>query len=424
MAGVIVFDPDDEDVGLSTGDTVALNTYLDILSDTLFYTDGENIFEWEGDENGLRQTYTWKSGEIRMPYPVNMGAALVEAEAYTEVAVTAVIGDDYWEDTLGNPVTVFATNFENGHTGPGSTTDTEDARSVVGTMSNGADITGSFSQLNSYSINLRNSDAASTGYAQYGSVQADYDAYQLDATEDFTIDGFIWIDNIPPLEGTYTILNSVTTGAINFEVAVIRPGSISELEMSIGQFWYYEVTCNGIGANPSLGTDTWHYFLIQYRYNNGSPELDFYGPVDAEVNTETQKAPITIATTVPSPETVNGPLTVGAGPRRSDGVIGDYFDGFIDGLRLTKAARYPTTPSVIPIPDTWYTAQSVTGVTYDITFRLYADGVLKHTQTVADDEPFRLPGGYLSNIYSVEIESQMPVTRVSVAENVFELAEG
>lgn len=424
MAGLIIFDPENELAGLSTGDDLAVGSHLDIQRDILYFTDGVNIYGWADDADGFLQTYTWKSGEIRMPYPVNMGAALVEAEAYTEEVVAEVIGDDYWEDTLGNPVTVFATNFENGHAGAGSTTDTEDARSVVGTMYNGADISGSFSQLNSYSINLRNSDAASTGYAQYGSVQADYDAYQLDATEDFTIDGFIWIDNIPPLEGTYTILNSVITGGINFEVAVSRPGSISELEISIGQFWNYNVTCNGIGPNPSLGTDTWHYFLIQYRYNNGSPEIDFYGPVDAEVNTETQKAPITTSTTVPSPETVNGPLTVGAGPRRSDGVIGDYFDGFIDGLRLTKAARYPTTPSVIPIPGTWYTAQSVTGVTYDITFRLYADDVLKHTQTVTDSEPFRLPGGYLSNIYSVEIVSELPVTRVSVAESIFELAEG
>ena len=47
---------------------------------------------------------------------------------------------------------------------------------------------------------------------------------------------------------------------------------------------------------------------------------------------------------------------------------------------------------------------------------------MKHTQIVADDEPFRLPGGYLSSIYSVEIESTLPVTRFAVAENIFELA--
>lgn len=59
-----------------------------------------------------------------------------------------------------------------------------------------------------------------------------------------------------------------------------------------------------------------------------------------------------------------------------------------------------------------------------LTFKLYADGVLKHTEAVSDGEPFRLPGGYLSNIYEVELTGTDTVTRVSVAENVWELAEG
>jgi hypothetical protein len=79
MAGYIVFSTD-PDIGFSTGDDLAVNVYLDILTDTLYYTDGAAIYEWEGGSTNM--TYTWKSGKIRFPNPVNLGAALVEAESY------------------------------------------------------------------------------------------------------------------------------------------------------------------------------------------------------------------------------------------------------------------------------------------------------------------------------------------------------
>lgn len=87
MAGLIIFDPDDEIVGLSTGDDVALNTYHDIESDTLYFTDGLNIYEWDADLAN-NQTYTWRSGVIRLPSPVNLGAALIEADDYGTSDIT------------------------------------------------------------------------------------------------------------------------------------------------------------------------------------------------------------------------------------------------------------------------------------------------------------------------------------------------
>jgi hypothetical protein len=84
MAGVIIFSPDDETIGLSTGDELAVNTYLDIENDVLYFLDGSTIYAWEGD-SGNKQSYTWKSGKIRMKSPVNMGAAIVEADSYVDV---------------------------------------------------------------------------------------------------------------------------------------------------------------------------------------------------------------------------------------------------------------------------------------------------------------------------------------------------
>lgn len=93
MAGLIIFDPDNPEVGLSTGDELAVNTYLDIENDVLYFTDASRIYAWEGDSNNS-QTYIWKSGRVRMPYPVNLGAGIVEADSYNDVVLKFYAGID------------------------------------------------------------------------------------------------------------------------------------------------------------------------------------------------------------------------------------------------------------------------------------------------------------------------------------------
>jgi hypothetical protein len=83
-AGLIIFSPDDETIGFTTGDELAVNTFLDIENDILYFTDASRIYAWEGD-SGNSQTYNWKSGKLRMKNPVNMGAAIVEADSYVDV---------------------------------------------------------------------------------------------------------------------------------------------------------------------------------------------------------------------------------------------------------------------------------------------------------------------------------------------------
>lgn len=61
---------------------------------------------------------------------------------------------------------------------------------------------------------------------------------------------------------------------------------------------------------------------------------------------------------------------------------------------------------------------------YPLTFRLYGDGELRATRTVTNDEPFRLPGGYLASTYEIEIEGTYAVTEAKIAESIFELSEG
>ena len=59
--------------------------------------------------------------------------------------------------------------------------------------------------------------------------------------------------------------------------------------------------------------------------------------------------------------------------------------------------------------------------TYPATFKLYADGVLKHTQTVADDRPFWLPSGYVARYYEIEMSGTAEVLAVHVADSIDEL---
>ena len=60
---------------------------------------------------------------------------------------------------------------------------------------------------------------------------------------------------------------------------------------------------------------------------------------------------------------------------------------------------------------------------YPVTFRLFADGVLKHTETVAGRNPFRLPSGYRAFDYQIEVEGTNAVQAVAVANAVEELKQ-
>lgn len=58
---------------------------------------------------------------------------------------------------------------------------------------------------------------------------------------------------------------------------------------------------------------------------------------------------------------------------------------------------------------------------YPVTFRLFANGALRHTRVVADAEGFRLPGGYAAKDFYVEVEGTAEVEEVLVAETMMDL---
>jgi hypothetical protein len=78
--------------------------------------------------------------------------------------------------------------------------------------------------------------------------------------------------------------------------------------------------------------------------------------------------------------------------------------------------------NLLPYPDIYSCAQVIASA-YPVTFKLYGDGVLKHTQTVASRAPFRLTGGSRYQSIEVELSGTAEVAEVHVAHSIAELKE-
>lgn len=66
----------------------------------------------------------------------------------------------------------------------------------------------------------------------------------------------------------------------------------------------------------------------------------------------------------------------------------------------------------------------VLAATYPLTMRIYADGVLKHTQSVVSELPFRLPSGFLARDWEIELSGTSEVYSAFLAESMSELSNG
>ena len=53
--------------------------------------------------------------------------------------------------------------------------------------------------------------------------------------------------------------------------------------------------------------------------------------------------------------------------------------------------------------------------------KVYADGVLKHTQTVTSSDAFRLPSGYKGQEFEVEVTGSVPINEMCIYESAAEI---
>lgn len=78
---------------------------------------------------------------------------------------------------------------------------------------------------------------------------------------------------------------------------------------------------------------------------------------------------------------------------------------------------------VSPAPINPAFAQVLAETYTDITFKLYADGALKHTETVSSREPFSLPSQYLGTVFEIEITGTDQVYEFVAATSADELQD-
>jgi hypothetical protein len=73
------------------------------------------------------------------------------------------------------------------------------------------------------------------------------------------------------------------------------------------------------------------------------------------------------------------------------------------------------------VPISMSTARVFAEFSNGVTFKVYADGVLRFTKTVADSRPFRLPSGFKARTWQVYLSSKDKVTSYQVATSTDEL---
>lgn len=121
-------------------------------------------------------------------------------------------------------------------------------------------------------------------------------------------------------------------------------------------------------------------------------------------------------------------LDFGADALYSDDVQDAMY--LLDGVNIKKwdtgsalTTTFKSKQFRMPRPVPAYTCAEVTASSYPVTFKLYADGALKHTESVASATPFRLPGGYRAQVYQIEVSTTGAIQGVAVAHTMQELAQ-
>lgn len=86
-------------------------------------------------------------------------------------------------------------------------------------------------------------------------------------------------------------------------------------------------------------------------------------------------------------------------------------------LSLTWRSKIFVAPGPTPSPG----VAQVRAAAYPVTFTLYADGTLKHTQTVTSQLPFRIAGGYYATEFEFQVVSTKTIYSVNTASTMSSL---
>lgn len=97
VTGVFAINPENPDAGVVYYDTYFYAAHNYLVDDYLYLVDGTNIVSW--DSSGTETPYTWKSGKLQAPKPVNFGVGQVRANTYPYGATTPLLMTLYGDGT-------------------------------------------------------------------------------------------------------------------------------------------------------------------------------------------------------------------------------------------------------------------------------------------------------------------------------------
>lgn len=118
---------------------------------------------------------------------------------------------------------------------------------------------------------------------------------------------------------------------------------------------------------------------------------------------------------------------------QSAAVSAGYYDAATDILYLAQSGGIQRHDTGAALTYLWrsktyrmpqqmnFSVAQVRAKAYPVTMRVYADGVLKHTQTVASANHFRLPAGFKGLDWHFELEGTSEITEVFLATSIAEL---
>lgn len=116
-------------------------------------------------------------------------------------------------------------------------------------------------------------------------------------------------------------------------------------------------------------------------------------------------------------------------------VTAAYADPRSDTLYMAQGSNIVRFDAGNPLAYTWrsktfrtpspanFGAAMVIAASYPVTLNVYAGGTLRHTQTVANANAFRLPSGFREFDWAFEVTGTADVSQVSVATSIAELKE-
>ena len=328
------------------------NTYADIPTNEFTLLANQSSFT---DVTNLNFDIDSVSDVIFLDYSLNISGGVASSNNYTACGNMIVVGDKNVgtgsatltdnqvevRDEVGDPFaanTVICANFDGTD---GATSFTESARSEPAVFIGNA-------QLDTAQFNFGTASALFDGTQDgitFGTDAADWAAYGVDGTTDFTVEAFVRFAALPTNTNYMAIAMYSFTDSRIWEMQVYNNGGTYELHGKHGN----ATTLIGTITTPSI--NTWYHAAIQVRNGATTPTLDLLWHGN-RVASAVKNSGVGF--------TDEFPITVGSYDNTSAGTAvaqTKVMDGWIDDFRYTVGvARYgsgatytvPTSPLCAP----------------------------------------------------------------------------